>query len=107
MKFMTIKFLVIIMILINTLFSLVYASEEGVSEENTFKVIDSIEHNSGTLVLDDFIYKMKLNAKVYDRQNNLVNRYALRKGQRVRIEVDKQGLSGPGRFIDVIFILGN
>ncbi len=80
-------------------------STEGDSVEDLSKVVDYIDNNTGTLILNDFIYKMKLNTKVYDQQKKVTNRYALRRGQRVIIEVSKQGSEGPGRLIDSIFIL--
>jgi hypothetical protein len=77
-------------------------SDESFSIEHSSKVIDYIDNTKGTVVLDDFTYRLKLNAKVYDQQKRLVNRYALKEGQRVLIEISKEG---DGRYIDSIFIL--
>jgi hypothetical protein len=70
--------------------------------EDPSKIIDYIDNNEGRLSLGDTPYRLKLNAKVYDQQKRLVNRYALKEGQRVLIEISKEGA---GRYIDSIFIL--
>ncbi len=94
-------------IVISASFPIAYAEgEDSNSLESALKTIDSIDNSSGTLVLNDFIYKMKLNTKVYDPRKRLTNRYALRKGQQVIVEVDEQGPKGPGRLIDSISIVG-
>ena len=73
------------------------------SLENTLKIIDFIDNDKGIVVLSDMNYRLKLNAKVYDSGKKVTNRYALKKGQRVFVE-----LSGDRskRYIDTIFIVG-
>lgn len=77
--------------------------EAPVFIENSSRVIDFIDNNDGTLVLNDMIYRLKLNAKVYDQSKKITNRYALKKGQRVDVKVS---YSGSERYIDTIFIVG-
>ena len=73
------------------------------SIENTLKVIDSIDNDRGIVVLSDMIYRLKLNTKVYDQGKKVTNRYALKKGQRVKIE---SSVKGSKRYVDTISILG-
>jgi hypothetical protein len=78
-------------------------SDEDDSIANSPRIIDYIDHNGGRLSLDDQVYRLKLNAKVYDARKKLVNRYALKKGQRVFVEVSGDRSE---RYIDSVFILG-
>jgi hypothetical protein len=72
--------------------------------EDPSKMIDYIDNNKGIVTLDDFPYRLTLDTKVYDpRKTKLVNRYALKEGQRVLIELSEDGL---GRYLESIYILG-
>lgn len=71
--------------------------------EDLSKQVDYVDNTKGTVVLDDFVYILKLNTKIYDNRKRLVNRYALKEGQRVLIEINAES---SGRYLDSIFIQG-
>jgi hypothetical protein len=71
--------------------------------EDPSKIIDYVENDKGIISIGDFVYRLKLNTKIYDAQKKLVNRYALREGQRVLIEVSDDASENN---IDSIYILG-
>ena len=113
MKFMILKKLALaiaLLILVGSQASFAQSNSNGVVSnsrstlyvEDPSKVVYFVDNTKGTVILDDFAYQLKLNAKVYDQQKRLVNRYALKEGQRVLIEISKEG---DGRYIDSIFIL--
>jgi hypothetical protein len=115
MKFMIlIKFAlsIALLILIGSQASFAQSNNNGVVAnsrptlyvEDPSKLVGSVDNTNGTVVIDDFTYRLKLNTKVYDQRKRLVNRYALKVGQRVLIEtnVERSGRSGP--YLDSIFI---
>ena len=48
-----------------------------------FGRIDSVDNRNVFLIINDNIYTMNLNLKVYDVRGGAINRYGLRTGQRV------------------------
>jgi hypothetical protein len=78
-------------------------TEGAVDIKNVSKVVDYVDNTQGRVVLDDFVYILKINTKIYDAQKKLVNRYALREGQRVIIEVSDDRSENN---LDSIYILG-
>jgi len=63
--------------------------------EGTLRTITMVDHVNHRLVIDDEIYYMPLNVKVYiksqySKKNRLANRYALKEGQSVFINAKIQ-----------------
>jgi hypothetical protein len=61
-------------------------AEISKSTVNKRGVIDRVDLENRMIIVDDSIYWFKLNTKIINKKNKLLNRYALKKGQRVAIE---------------------
>ena len=70
--------------------------------EDLSLIVDYVNNEKGIVSAGDFPYRLKLNTKVYDAQNKRVNRYSLKKGQRVLIEISDDGSESR---VDSIYIL--
>lgn len=56
----------------------------SIAEENKMSgILDDISFERSTLVIDDRVFKMALNFKVYDLSGHKVNRYSLKLGQKL------------------------
>ena len=69
--------------------------------EDLSKIVHFVDNTKGTVVIDDFAYILQLNTKIYDERKRLVNRYALKEGQRVLLEISGES---SGRYLESIFI---
>lgn len=63
-------------------------------------VVDSINLEASTLVVNDSVLKIPLNVKVFDRRGSLVNRYSLKESQSIKFSREYRG----GDFSDVTTI---
>ena len=63
--------------------------------EKQFGVIDSVDLQSNSLVIDDWYYTMALDMKVYDRRGDKVNRYYFKQGQKVQFTVNNPDTETP------------
>jgi len=76
-------------------------------KQKVLPVLDRLDHNANTIVVDDRLYSLPLNVKVYKvkvdgSQKRVVNRYALKQGQNVSVNSRQ---SGKKTYADTIFIL--
>jgi len=76
-------------------------------EQEPVPVLDRLDHNANVIVVDDRLYSLPLNVKVYKikvdgSKKRVVNRYALKQGQNVSIDTRQ---SGKTTYADTIFIL--
>ena len=98
-----IKFLLIALLL--SCFSVASVSQGDVSAQQL--VVGRIDHAKNTVVIGDSFYKMSLGLKVYKGgdllgKKRVVNRYALKEGQPVRVLLRQQGTVV---YVDTINIL--
>jgi hypothetical protein len=115
MKFIILNKLVLsiaLLILIGSQASFAQSNNNGVVSnsrptlhvEDPSKIVYFVDNTKGTVVIDDFAYILQLNTKIYDERKRLVNRYALKKGQRVLLEISGES---SGRYLESIFIQSN
>lgn len=65
----------------------VSANAEKVYETEDSK-IDRVDNTKGIVVIDDKVFKLRLNTKVYGSKKRKLNRYALKVGQSVFFEAE-------------------
>jgi len=89
------------------LFFSTWASSQSEKKEESLLVIDRLDHEANLVVIDDYSYQMPINIKVYklklnSKKTRTVNRYALKKGQKVTLNSRR---SGKLTYVDSIFII--
>jgi len=80
---------------------------QGDERQGFESVLNRLDHNANVIIVDDELYHLPLNVKVYQRKLDgskyrTVNRYALKEGQNVNISVRQ---SGTKTYADSIVIL--
>jgi hypothetical protein len=58
--------------------------------EKSDSTIDLLDNTNGIVVIEDQEYKLKLNTKVYSSKKKLLNRYALKVGQIIAFEAERE-----------------
>ncbi|MFT5419521.1 MAG: hypothetical protein ACI9D5_000262 [Candidatus Endobugula sp.] len=104
------QYFLMMMMMMTVILSLVSPAQAAVDPtsqvQGGLKTINRVDHNDHYLVIDDEIFYLRLNTKVYKYNSStgvsrLMNRYALKSGQSVFL-----GVSGTHRkaYVDVLLI---
>jgi|GEM_PF-2340291 len=59
------------------------SGESGYPKGHKIGVVDALQHKHNIIVINDFSYLMPLNFKVSDDRGKLVNRFAIKAGDKV------------------------
>jgi hypothetical protein len=75
-----------------SVFFLVVAVNANAQEvfEKSNSTVDLLDNTNGILIIEDQEYKLRLNTKVYGNKKKLLNRYALKVGQIIAFEAERE-----------------